>query len=111
MDTASPTSTRLIMMGDAALCAGFDLVGFETYPGADEKILEQVLRSVLDAGQTALVLLEPRLARCDCPVLKRLRRQGGRVVITEIPPLHAPDDYRPQVESLVQSVLGRSALE
>ena len=103
--------TRLIMMGDSALCAGFQLIGFETWPEASEETLDEVLRELLDDQQTALVLLEPRLARCDCSALRQLQHQGCRVVITEIPPLNAPGDYRPQVEELVKSVLGKGALE
>lgn len=104
-------ATRLIMMGDSALCAGFDLIGFETWPEASEELLDQVLGELIDRQQTALVLLEPRLARCDCNALKLLQHQGGRILVTEIPPLNAPGDYRPQVEELVTSVLGKGALE
>jgi len=31
--------------------------------------------------------------------------------VTEVPPLHAPEAYHPQVEELVLRVLGPSALE
>ena len=104
-------ATRLIMMGDRALCAGFDLIGFETWPEASEEELEEVLGEVIERKETALVFLEPRLARCNCRALQQLQHQGGRVVITEIPPLRAPGDYRPQVEELVRSILGAGALE
>ena len=103
--------TRLVMMGDSALCTGFDLIGFETWPEASEEQLDEVLGRIIEDGQAALVFLEPRLARCNCESLKRLQHQGGRVVVTEIPPLRAPGDYRPQVEELVRSVLGAGALE
>lgn len=103
-------TTRLIMMGDKALCAGFDLIGFETWPEASEEQLEEVLGEVSEKNQTALVFLEPRLARCRCHALQRLQHQGGRVIITEIPPLSAPGDYRPQVEELIRSILGAGAL-
>ena len=101
---------RLVMMGDSALCAGFALIGFETWPDASEAQLEQLLEELERERQSALVFLEPRLARCGCAPLERLQRQGGRVIITEIPPLSAPDDYRPQVEELVVSMLGEGAL-
>ena len=34
-----------------------------------------------------------------------------RIVITEIPPLHAPETYQPLVEDLVTRVLGAAVLE
>jgi hypothetical protein len=42
--------------------------------------------------------------------LNRLRNEGGRIVITELPPLHAPHDYAPAVDEVVRSVLGSEAL-
>lgn len=99
------------MMGEAALCAGFSLIGFETWPDASPQQLETLLGELMEHNETAIVFLEPALARCDCDVLKQLQRRGGGIVITEIPPLNAPRDYRPQVEDLVISILGKSALE
>lgn len=112
MDAAtSSAATRLIMMGDAALCAGFELIGFETWADATVEQLEILLQELLHHNHSALVFLEPRLARCDCHLLQQLQHHGGSIVITEIPPLNAPGDYKPQVEELVISVLGQSALE
>ena len=103
--------TRLIMMGDAALCAGFSMIGFETWPDATVEQLEQLLNELMEQKETALVFLEPALARCDCESLRQLQHRGGGIVVTEIPPLNAPRDYQPQVEELVISVLGRNALD
>jgi len=98
--------TRLIMMGEAALCTGFSLIGFETWPDASTQTVDDLLNTLIETGDTALVFLDPKLAHCDCASLKRLRHYGGNIVVTEIPPLRAPGDYRPQVEDLVNSVLG-----
>ena len=92
---------RLIAMGGAALMQGFALIGFETWPDADEKDLESVLTELLRERQRALVRLEPRLARCDCAPLRMVMNEGGRIVVTEIPPLEAPADYRPVVDELL----------
>ena len=43
--------------------------------------------------------------------LNRLRNEGGRVVVTELPPLSAPHDYAPAVDDLVRAVLGPDALK
>jgi hypothetical protein len=37
--------------------------------------------------------------------------EGGRLVVVEIPPLEAPHDYHPQVEDMILSILGPTALE
>ncbi|WP_456372871.1 V-type ATP synthase subunit F [Thiolapillus sp.] len=112
MDGLEPAKhTRLIMMGEAALCNGFSLLGFETWPDASAEELEGLLEQLQQDGETALVFLDPQLARCECKALKRLQYHGGGILVTEIPPLNAPGSYRPQVEELVVSVLGKGALE
>ena len=73
--------------------------------------VQRVLSELLERRERALVLLEPALARCDAPALQQVWNEGGRVVVTEIPPLHAPDAYHPTVEELLVSVLGPRALE
>ena len=103
--------TRMIAMGTAALMQGFALIGFETYPDADKAQLSRVLSELLRSDRRALVLLEPDLARCDCDELARVRFESGRIVVTEIPPLHAPSEYHPLSEERVVNVLGPNALE
>lgn len=103
--------TRLIAMGGAALMEGFDLIGFETWPDAGTDDVERVLAELLRHRRQAVVFLEPALARSDGPLLRKVRNEGGRIVVTEVPRLHAPGDYHPEVEGLVASILGASALE
>ena len=102
---------RLIAMGRAALAEGFALLGFETRVDATRDDVESVLAELIRTREHALVVLEHELARAATPNLERVRREGGRIVVTEIPPLHAPADYRPPVEDLVRRVLGLRALE
>ncbi len=103
--------TRLIAIGSAALVEGFALIGFETYPDVSTERLEEILLQVERFQDQALIFLESDLARCDCAVLERIRTQYVRVVVVEIPELHAPESYQPEVEELVRSVLGPSALD
>jgi len=102
---------RLIAMGGAALAEGFALLGFETRVEATRDDVESVLAELIRTKEHALVVLEHGLARTETPNLERVRREGGRIVVTEIPPLHAPADYRPPVEDLVRRVLGSRVLE
>lgn len=108
---APGAATRLIAMGRAPLMEGFRLVGLETYPDADAATVERVLAAIALSGEHALVLLEHSLARSRGEWLERLRSEGGRVVVTEIPPLAAPGAYAPTVDALVRSVLGPGALD
>jgi vacuolar-type H+-ATPase subunit F/Vma7 len=107
----TPPATRMIVLGSAALAEGFGLIGVETYPDATPETLEELLAGLLKRQEKALVFLEHDLARSEGPWLKRVREEGGRIVIAEIPPLHAPEDYHPQVEDVVRSILGSQALE
>ena len=114
MDTAHTehaADTRLIAMGGAELTLGFRLIGFETYPDATSDDVENVLRELIARKQRALVLLEPELARSGAKSLDIVRSEGGHVVVTEVPALHTPHDYHPEVEDVVRSVLGPGALE
>jgi len=108
--TDRPADTRLIAMGGAALIQGFSLLGFETHPEATPQVLDAVLEELVQNRQKALVILEEDLARSGTAMLRRVRGEGGRIVVIEVPPLQAPDDYHPQVEELVRRVLGPSAL-
>lgn len=114
MSTPNPsasTPTRMIALGSAALTEGFSLIGVETIPDATPEALEELLADLVRRQEKALVFLEHDLARSQGPWLTRVREEGGRVVVAEIPPLHAPEDYHPQVEDVVRAILGASALE
>jgi vacuolar-type H+-ATPase subunit F/Vma7 len=106
-----PAATRMIAMGAAPLMEGFALVGFETYPDADATQLESVLERLVRNAETALVFLEQPLAHGSGPWLARVRQEGGRIVITELPQLQHPAAYHPAVEDLVTAILGPTALD
>ena len=102
---------RLIAVGGAALVQGFALLGAETYEDATGEDLERVLADVLRGRDQALIVVESGLVARGGRNLDRVRREGGRIIVSEIPPLDAPESYRPPVEALVTRVLGPSALE
>jgi vacuolar-type H+-ATPase subunit F/Vma7 len=101
----------MIALGSAALVDAFALVGFEIYPDAGPDTLETVLETLSRQRARALVLLEEDLARSGGPALERARGEDPRIVIVGIPSLDAPGAYRPEVETLVATVLGESALD
>lgn len=113
MPAAADTSTntaRLVVLGSAGLASGFSLIGAEVYPDADAAQVERVLEQLARSGDAALVLLETYLAHGRGVWLDQLRNEGGRIVITELPPLTAPQDYAPAVDDVVRAVLGPEAL-
>lgn len=105
------TAARLVVLGSAGLAEGFSLIGAEVHPDADAARVEAVLAEIWNSGDAALVLLEAHLARGEGEWLRRLRNEGGRIVVTELPPLSAPTAYAPAVDELVRSVLGGEALK
>ena len=102
---------RLIALGSAALTEGFALVGFEAHadpaPAAIEKLMQELQRN----QQAALIVIEQSLARNPGRFLQRALREGGRIVITEIPEIHLSGSYSSRVESIIQSILGPESLE
>ncbi len=104
-------SARLVVLGSAGLAGGFSLIGAEVHADADAATVEAVLEQMAKRGDEALVLLETHLAHSGGYWLNRLRNEGGRIVITELPPLPAPHDYAPAVDTVVRAVLGQEALK
>jgi len=102
---------RLVVLGSAGLANGFRLIGAEVHADADPATVETVLEQLARSGDAALVLLETPLAHASGPWLNRLRNEGGRIVITELPSLPSPQDYAPAVDEVVRAVLGPDALK
>lgn len=109
--SGSPGTARLIVLGSAGLAGSFGLIGAEVHPDADVAQLERVLEDLANSGDAALVLLETYLSHGHGVWLEKLRNEGGRIVITELPPLSAPQEYAPAVDAVVRAVLGAEALK
>jgi vacuolar-type H+-ATPase subunit F/Vma7 len=102
---------RMIALGSAALMEGFALIGFETHADPTPESIEDLLQELQRTQQSALIVIEQSLARDPGRHLQRAQREGGRIVITEIPEIGMSGSYHSRVESLVQSLLGPAALE
>lgn len=106
-----PPRTRLVALGHAPLMEGFRLIGVETHADATDATVERVLAELVRGNARALVFLEHHLAKGRGPWLERVRSAGGRIVVTEVPPLEAPGTYAPAVDALVRAILGPGVLE
>ena len=104
----TPLPARIVALGQASLMHGFALLGMETRADAGAADLEALLAELWHAGTHALVLVEQPLTASGGPWLARVRQEAARIVIAEIPSLHAPQTYAPAVDALVRTRLGAS---
>ena len=102
---------KIIAIGNAALMDGFALLGIKTYADASAEEINAVLTELMRKRERALVYLQQNLMSADIPMVQQLRTRGGLILICEIPDLHTPEDYQPEVEKLIGRVLGSSVLE
>ena len=96
----------MMFLGDATLTDGFRLIGFETMADPTEEELERVLQQLVNEKQNAFVVLDHRLSNCDSRMLQQVRAEGGRIIITEVPPLDTPDRFHCKIDDEVRSLLG-----
>lgn len=111
MNGGSLAPARMIALGSAALMEGFALIGFETHADPAPEYIETLMQELVRNQQSALVVIEQGLAKNPGRHLQHVQREGGRIVITEIPEIHLSAGYHSRVESLVQGILGPAALE
>jgi vacuolar-type H+-ATPase subunit F/Vma7 len=98
--------TRQLFFGDANLATGFRLAGFETFPDAGIRQLEQSLEKLQRDRTHAFVVIDQRLAGSDSPTLEQVRREGGRILLTQVPPLTHPEQMKSSVDDHIQQLLG-----
>lgn len=98
--------TRQVFLGEASLATGFRLAGFEVYPDADAAQLDQLLDNLLATRAPALVVIDQGLAESDSQRLEWVRREGGRILLTQVPPLNQPEQMHSSVDDRIQQLLG-----
>lgn len=77
--------TRMLFFGDAALSDGFQLIGFQTWPDPAPGEFDRILGELLDTRASAFIIVDSQLIKQGSRLLERVRREGGRIVITEVP--------------------------
>ena len=102
---------RIMAIGNEPLMDGFSLLGMETYADISENELELLLTEVLESKERALIYLQQDLAQANIPVLDKIRKEGGSILISELPHLHQPDHRLATIDTLITRVMGASALE
>ncbi len=109
--TRDKPTTRLLFLGDTTLADGFRLIGFETWVEPTAEQLEQTLQQLIEGRCSALVILDSQTAQLPSRSLQQLRREGGRVIISEVPLLNAPLDQPNLLDQRIRTLFGNRATE
>ena len=102
---------EIIAIGSRELMDGFALLGITTHVAEEAAQIDHLLSELARRRERALVYIQQDMIGDRTPTVKKLRLEGGSILICEIPPLGGAADYRPQVEQLIRRVLGSSMLE
>ncbi len=105
-DSSPPT--RMIFIGESALADGFGLVGFETLTEMAPQAIEQLLRQLIDERLNAFVVMDAATAAQDIPAIREIRAEGGRIVLSVVPPLNRPDGFRDLMDPRLQTLLAHT---
>lgn len=103
--------TRQLFLGDAALATGFRLAGFEVLPDADVAQLDRLLEELLASRTPAFVVIDQQLAASGSRHLEDVRREGGRILLTQAPPLTQPTQTHSAVDDHIARLLGQNGDE
>ena len=98
--------TRLVFLGDASLATGFRLAGFQVYPDADVQQVDSVLAGLIAERSHAFVVLDETLARSGSKQVDAVRSEGGRILLTQVPPLTGSETMHSLIDDHIQQLLG-----
>nr|WP_051418711.1 hypothetical protein [Thioalkalivibrio paradoxus] len=98
-------------MGEHSLADGFRLIGFETVTDPDPAQVNRILRDMDRGGESAFVIVDDAIMDWDVPMLALLRREGGRIIVTSLPPLGSlPPRLTSDVAARLQNLFGAGSL-
>jgi len=97
---------RNIFIGSPALADGFGLIGFETLADPDERQLNQLLTELQRERQRTLLIIEQSVNRIGSKLLRQIRNEGGRIILSEVPSLHDPDDFQSELDEQLKRLTG-----
>ncbi len=105
---AEPTAhpVRNIFVGGPSLTDGFRLIGFETLTDPDAQQLDRLLAELQRERQRALLVIEQSVIGAGSKLLEQIRSEGGRIVLTEVPSLHDPDNFQCELDAQLKKLTG-----
>ncbi len=98
--------TRMLFLGEESLADGFRLIGFETHPNPTLEEADRVFRDLSRNREKAFVVVDDRVMAADIPHLKRVRREGGRILVIAVPLLNAPPVLSSEVSDRLTALFG-----
>lgn len=107
---AQAPPTRMLFLGDDSLAEGFGAIGFETHPNPAPSDVDRLFRELLAAREKAFVIVDDEVMRMDVEHLKRVRREGGHIVVVAVPPLSAPPRLGSEVVERLARMFGGANL-
>ena len=102
--------TRMIFIGSPALTDGFRLVGFETLTDPDVQKVDALISELLATRQNAFLVVEQTPNQVDSPLLQQVRKEGGRIVLAEVPTLQDPSCIYCDLDRQIDKLMGNSPL-
>jgi vacuolar-type H+-ATPase subunit F/Vma7 len=106
MSEALSHRVRNIFIGSAALSDGFRLIGFETLTDPDREKIDRLLDELQRERQRAFLIIEQTVNQIGSKLLDQIRREGGRIVLSEVPPLHDPHDFHSELDAQLKKLTG-----
>lgn len=102
--------TRLLFLGEDSLAEGFSVIGFEAHANPAPAEVDRIFRELLAAREKAFVIVDDEVMEMEVEHLKRVRREGGRIVVVAIPKLAAPPQLGSEVAERLASMFGGATL-
>ena len=102
--------TRMLFLGEESLADGFRLIGFETIADPLAEDVDQILKDLVRNREKAFVVVDDRVMGLEAPYLKRVRKEGGRIVVIAVPPLSSPTVLASEVADRLATLFGTNTL-
>ena len=100
----------MIFIGSLALSDGFRLVGFETLTEPDVTRIDQLIGELLEQRVNAFLVIEQTVADLGSKMLELVRREGGRIVLSEVPSLRDPSCLHCELDRQIERLMGGNPL-
>jgi vacuolar-type H+-ATPase subunit F/Vma7 len=97
---------RNIFVGSHALTDGFRLIGFETLTDPSTSSLDELLSQLLQERQRALLIIEQSVNRVGSKLLDQIRKEGGHIILSEVPSLHDPEAFHSELDEQLKKLTG-----
>ncbi|MES9946702.1 MAG: V-type ATP synthase subunit F [Candidatus Thiodiazotropha sp.] len=106
MSDTTAHRVRKIFVGSHALTDGFRLIGFETLTEPDSGEMDELLSQLLQERERALLIIEQSMNQLGSKLLDQIRSEGGRIVLSEVPSLHDPEEFHSDLDGQLKKLTG-----